>query len=319
MPSADQEIISEKPNYAELSAEGVDTVIEIVLTRLSFDRPALLHASSLEMEARARLISVDTGVVLSDGRYKFTSEARPLNEWMANGAAILTAAIEQGVQTLAEDIVDENFLLFYPIPPVEEGLNQSTTESWHTQKSRSGPVPPYVLEPFYPVLESCVFCEGPFSNRPHRAIGNLKFVEVNSTQPTLRWERFPRAYDLYHISGVRYDIKVFEAGLPYNEKNILVPTQQVYSERNIADPYHRINKELNPCRDYFWTVRARFKLLERERVTEWAGAFNVGLWNEKPWNLRRGLNQYKSLPLLPIVQIDGPEWFYYPFRTPCDH
>jgi len=305
MPLADPKIISERPNYKELSAKGFDNVFELELIRLSFDWSVLSHTPSLKMEARARMVSVDTGAVLSDGRYEFTSESRPLKEWAENDAAILVAAIEQGLQTLAEDIVDENFLLFYPISP--------------TQKSRSGPVPLYVLEPFYPVLEYCFFCEEPFSNRPHRAIGSLKFVEVNGTQPTLRWERFPRAHDLYHISDVRYDIRVFEAGLPYNNKLNLVPTQQVYSERNILDPYHRIKKALNPCTDYFWTVRARFKHLGRERVTEWAGAFNVGLWNEKPWNLRRGLNEYKDpLPFLPGIHPDGPEWFYYPFKTPCD-
>jgi len=304
MPSSDPEIISERPNYPALSARGFDSVFELELTRLSFDWSVLSQTPSLKMEARARMVSVGAGAVLSDERYEFTSESRPLKEWAKNDAAILVAAIEQGLQTLAEDIVDENFLLFYPILP--------------TQKSRSGPVPPYVLEPFYPVLEHCFFCESPFDKDPHRSIGSLKFVEVTNTQPTFRWERFPQTSP-YHISDVRYDIKVFEAGLPSNTKLVLVPTQQVYCERNIPKPYHMIKNKLNPCTDYFWTVRARFKHLGQERVTEWAGAFNVGLWNEKPWNLRRGLNEYKNpLPFLPVIQIDGPEWFYYPFRTPCD-
>jgi hypothetical protein len=304
MPSADPKIISEKPNYSTLSARGFDSVFELELTRLSFDWSVLSHTPSLKMEARARMVSVGTGALQSDGRYEFTSESRPLNEWVKNNAAILVAAIEQGIQTLAEDIVDENFLLFYPLLP--------------TQKSGSGPVPVYVLEPFYPALEHCFFCEEPFSNRPHRSIGSLKFVKVTSTQPTFRWEPFLPTFR-YHISDVRYDIKVFEAGLPRNTKLVLVPTQLVYCERNIPRHYHMIKNKLDPCTDYFWTVRARFKHLGRERVTEWAGAFNVGLWNEKPWNLRRGLNEYKdSLPFLPLIHPDGPEWFYYPFKTPCD-
>jgi hypothetical protein len=304
MPSSDPKIISEKPNYSALSASEFDSVFELELTRLSFDWSMLSHTPSLKMEARARIVSVGTGAVQSDGRYEFTSESRPLKEWAKNNAAILVATIEQGIQTLAEDIVDENFLLFYPILP--------------TQKPGSGPVPVYTLKPFYPALEHCFFCESLFDNRPHRSIGNLKFVKVTSTQPTFRWEPFLPTFR-YHISDVRYDIKVFEAGLPRNTKLVLVPTQLVYCERNIPKHYHMIKKKLAPCTDYFWTVRARFKHLGRERVIEWAGAFNVGLWNEKPWNLRRGLNEYKNpLPFLPVIQIDGPEWFYYPFRTPCD-
>lgn len=326
MPAADPEIISEKPNYAAFSAEGVDSVLELELTHLSFDWAMLSPIPSLKMGARARMVSVDTGAVLSDGRYEFISESRPLKEWAENGATKMTEAIEQGVKTLAEDIVDENFLLFYPIPPVEIAADQPSTSSGKTQKSQSDPVPHYVLKPVSPALEYCFFCESPFSNRPHRAIGNLEFVEVNSTQPILRWERFPRAHDLINadrqrnqISDVRYDIRIFETGLPSSGMIILlVPTQPVYTERDILEPFHMIKEALSPCTDYFWTVRARFKLSGRERVTEWAGAFNVALWNEKPWNLRRGLTQYKNLPLLPTVQIDGPEWFYYPFKIPCE-
>jgi hypothetical protein len=329
MPSADPRIIYEKPNFAALSAEGFDHVFELELTRLSFGRSRFgSDTPYLKMEARARLVSVDTGAVLSDERYKFLTEQRPLEDWAANGAAMLTAGIENGLQKLAKDVVDENFLLFYPIKPVEENLNQSKTTSVQTQKSQSKPVPPhYVLKPIYPALEYCFFCEGPFSNRRNRTVGNLKFVEINSTQPRLRWERFPRAHDHFkadgrhlQISDVRYDIKVFESGLPYSRKIIPLPRQLVYIERNIIEPYHKANEVLSPCADYFWTVRARFKLSGRERVTEWAGAFPA---HAPPWKLRRVPNKDKDplqvlLRWSPQITNPEPEWFYYPFRTPCD-
>jgi hypothetical protein len=152
-------------------------------------------------------------------------------------------------------------------------------------------------------------------------------------QPTLQWERFPRDHDRidadgqYHqISNVRYDLRVFDAAIPSSTNIVLVPARQVYDGRDISEPYHKIESGLNACSDYFWTVRARFRLDGQVRVTEWAGAFDVAGWSEKPWNLRRGLLSYKQPPdwlaagltgMRPPVP-DGPEWFYYPFRTPCN-
>ena len=175
-------------------------------------------------------------------------------------------------------------------------------------------VPHFVLSPIYPKLDICViFCD-------RRAIGSLEFVKVGSVQPTLRWESFPREHDLidadgqpHHISDVSYELRVFDIGLPPSASIVVIPAQLIYEARDISDPYHKIESGLDACKYYFWTVRARFKLDGRLRVIEWAGAFNVPAWNEKPWNLRRGITEYKFSGL----PVDGPEWFYFPFRTPC--
>lgn len=326
IPSADPEVLADKPNYEALSNESIDVVLEVELLRLTLEY-------SLEMEARARLISVRTGAVLSDNQYSFSSEHHWLDEWIADGAAPLTDAIQRGLQTLAEDAMDENFLLFYPKEPEEIPPQQADKTSEQIQTSQGKSVPHYVLSPVYPALDSCFLCEGPFSKRAHRAIGNLEFVEVASLQPTLQWERFPRDHDRvdadghYHtITDVRYDLRVFDTAIPSSTNIVLVPAQQVYDARDISEPYHKIESGLHDCSDYFWTVRARFKLDGQVRVTEWAGAFDVGGWSEKPWNLRRGLHTYKLPPeWLGVVLTgirppipDGPEWFYYPFMTPCN-
>jgi hypothetical protein len=325
-PGIDPAALVDKPDYAALANESIDVVLEVELLRLTLEY-------SLEMEARARLISVQTGVVLSDSQYSFSSEHHRLDEWMASGAAPLSEAIQRGLHTLAEDIMDEKFLLFYPHEPEKIIPQQAEKTSEQAQISQDKHVPHYVLGPVYPALDTCIFCERPFSKRPHRAIGSLEFVEVASVQPTLQWERFPRDHDRidadgqYHqISNVRYDLRVFDAAIPSSTNIVLVPARQVYDARDISEPYHKIESGLNACSDYFWTVRARFRLDGQVRVTEWAGAFDVAGWSEKPWNLRRGLLSYKQPPdwlaagltgMRPPVP-DGPEWFYYPFRTPCN-
>jgi hypothetical protein len=312
LPGTDPETLSDKPDYKDLSAESIDAVLEVELLRLSMKY-------SLKIEARARLISTKTGVVLSDGQYTFLSEHHRLEAWLANDASPLTEAIQRGLQTLAEDIVDENFLLFYPNEPKQiitqqvDETSDEAEESSDIQYMEDTPVPHYVLSPIYPKLDHCFFCK-------LRVIGNLEFVEVDSVQPTLQWESFPREHDLldadgrtHKISDVRYELRIFDVGLPAKSSIVVIPAQLIYEARDIAEPYHKIENVLDACKNYFWTVRARFKLDGRLRVIEWAGAFNVGGWNEKPWNLRRGLTQYKFSG----ISLDGPEWFYFPFRTPC--
>ena len=319
MPKSDPETLLDKPDYKVLSDESIDVVLEVELLRFSLEY-------YLEVEARARLISTQTGTVLSDGYYKFLSEPRRLEEWIANGATPLTETIQRGLQRLAEDIVDENFLLFYPNEPKQEISQQADKasdeiddETVELQYEEDDFVPHYVLSPIYPVLDMCFFCEG----HPSRAIGNLEFVAVDSIQPTLQWESFPRVYDVINIDGlsqqitdVRYELRIYNAGKPVHSFYgglIGVPTQLIYDVRDIYSPYHKIGSGLDACKRYFWTVRARFKLDGRSRVTEWAGAFDVADWSSRPWNLRKGIVEYK-MGMMP----DGPEWFYYPFSTPCD-
>lgn len=322
LPDADHGALAVPPRSMDSLLKPTDFVLEIKLLKIALEE-------SLEIDARARLLSVDTGAVLNDSQYQFLSVRHDLTEWMADGAAPLKNTIEYGLQTLAEDIIDENFLLFYPIEPKQASSPQEDGTSDQVQRSENKQVPHYVLSPIYPALDSCFLCERPFSTRPHSSIGSLEFVEVASVQPTLQWERFPREHDLggsdgshHQITDVRYELRIFDTAIPASTNILLVPAQQVYEARGIPEPLLTVNSGLNACSDYFWTVRARFKLDGRIRVTEWAGAFEVGGWNEKPWNLRRGQLSYQSPPswligVNPPVP-DGPEWFYYPFRTPCD-
>lgn len=309
MSCADPEAMIDKPDYTALLEESIDAVLEVELLRLSLE-------DSLSMDARVRLVSAQSGTVLSDSQFKFISERHKPKEWIANGAAPLTEAIQRGLRTIAEDLVDESFLLYYPNEPEQIIPSQTVKESEQSQAPRNELVPHYVLSPLYPVLEPCIFCSPPFAQKD--TLARLNLVKVDSVQPVLRWEHFPRQYDLieadgqqHQITDVRYDLRIFDNSV---RGSFLIPAQQVYQARDLAEPSHKIESGLNACNEYFWTVRARFKLDGRVRVTEWAGAYKK--WGYPPWYLRRMQSTYdtwtgRELP-------DGPEWFYYPFKTPCD-
>jgi len=90
------------------------------------------------------------------------------------------------------------------------------------------------------------------------------FVKVDSLQPTLRWESFPREQDLSsytkeelsRITAVTYQLRVAAKGWSYVRDNL-------------SEPCHRVEDVLQPSTKYLWTVRACFKLDGEPRCTEW--------------------------------------------------
>jgi hypothetical protein len=326
------------PDYSQLRQEGVDAVLDVKLESLKLER-------SLSMTAHARLLSVSSGALLNEGQYEFLSEHRPLEGWMANGAQPLAQAVDRGLSALAEDIIDENFLLFYPTEPEVLATEKSEWERQNEPQlsfSLSEAVPHYVLRPIYPELDNN-YCPWRivFHNKdPHcqPTFRGLDFVEVNSSKPTLRWERFPRPDDYIEPNGgrrnkiteVSYEVRVFDTArsvIKQQRREILIPAQVVYSARSIKETYHTVDRNLEACGNYFWTVRARFQLNGRVRVTEWAGAFDlspVESLKARPWNLRRGEIggiRYHWYPVpyeLYQPVLGTPEWHYFPFMTPCD-
>jgi len=140
----------------------------------------------------------------------------------------------------------------------------------------------------------------------------IMFVEVDSLQPTLQWESFPRPQDLieekegrlYLIRNVTYDLKIWSAEGDY--LNAII-----YSKKGLSEPYYKLEEPLEPCSNYFWTVRARFEIDGKLRITEW------GI------SQRGGAHQIyhhigiKSPPTLgrrsPIV----PNPNFYRFKTSC--
>lgn len=91
-------------------------------------------------------------------------------------------------------------------------------------------------------------------------------VDVDSQQPTLAWESFPRlrylsaaeGKSLNHIRNVTYELKISraDAGIVYERKGLTIPQ-------------HRVEKPLQTSTRYHWSVRAHFDLDGHPRVTGW--------------------------------------------------
>lgn len=315
MPSADRLAFSAAANYRSLSQQAIDQVLEVKLLRIG-----LRHA--LEIDARVRLVSVQSGKVLHVADYRFSSKERDLPGWMADNAKALSGAIQQGLQLLAQDMVDEHFLLFYPQEPQPIATTPpSTADDEQDEETPRPAVPYYVLAPVAPKLVKCVFCgEGLFNTRPQASFMRYDFVEVASRQPLLRWQAFPRDFDQIgdngqhrQISDVSYDLRLFNTteGSYVTKGNfhmdMLVPGTKIYEVRGIPAPSHTVALRLEPGTKYFWSVRARFRLDGNVRLTEWSGTYT-----EPPWKFRiaedgRWYGRNRTVQ---------PEWYYFPFKTP---
>ena len=99
-----------------------------------------------------------------------------------------------------------------------------------------------------------------------------EFVEVDSLQPTLRWQKFPRKEDheaeegrLKQARDVSYELRIWQTVHGYSGS-------LVYARDGLATPYHQLDQALEPSSNYLWTVRARFKLEGLSQFTEWGMA-----------------------------------------------
>lgn len=132
----------------------------------------------------------------------------------------------------------------------------------------------------------------------------VAWINVNSLQPTLRWEAFPRQQDreadkkgvIGRIRHVTYDLKIWRVEEEYP---LEYPARLVYFRRGLPEPWHKIEDPLEPSTKYFWSIRARFELEGHPRVTQWGVT-------ENPHN--------PTVTRLPLV----PNPFHYRFETPSE-
>jgi hypothetical protein len=80
-----------------------------------------------------------------------------------------------------------------------------------------------------------------------------------SVHPELRWEPLAAESlgERFVIEDVRYDLRVCD------DRSVL------YSVEGLTEPRHRVDMELRRGKDYWWTVRARFRLNGAPRRTDW--------------------------------------------------
>jgi len=102
--------------------------------------------------------------------------------------------------------------------------------------------------------------------------------KLESLQPELRWEAFPRPMDLKEDRGgwvsrvrhVTYDLRIWRGSRDPNGYQEVYPAELVYSRTALAAPAHTVETPLEHDTQYLWSVRARFEIDGQQRVTPWS-------------------------------------------------
>ena len=246
-------------DYRCLASEGVDTVLEATLTKAGTQGNGINKPVQVYMEAYIRLIrTADNNEVFSFD-YTYRGERLKLSEWSANQGQLLLRSFNTGYERLGSHIYDSVFLLYtFPDrwPHSAGGLLCSS----------------FGLAPISPATRGQLTGD--------QIIGSsFEWTTVGTLQPTLRWQSFPRESDVRllpeemgRVKNIRYDLIIAR------ERN-LEPAEVVYRRDGLPDCVHKVEMPLSYGTCYFWTVRARFELDGRQRVTEW-GSTHYYVWGQ---------------------------------------
>lgn len=296
---------------------GMDTVLEVSLTKITSRTTGTKELLiGFEISVNVRLVQLSVNKLLDNFTHIYRGPHRTWEEWSAHGGKLIDEDFEQGYRDIAEQVLDEVFLIYRPTAPVATGKESALTFPGEENFAKEntpirGKVPLYTLRPVYPEVRGKVYFSGP------SIYGLLERVKVDSIRPALRWEAFPRAHDvplsgesISRISEVTYELKIYESVLGRLGGPVILAGQEIYSRPGLTAPAHQVEVDLRNCNVYFWTVRARFKLDGIYRVTEWMGAYNTMGGEADPRWWRRS-----EFP--PLVFRFANKMYYLPFQTPA--
>ena len=235
-------------DYRPLADAGIQTVLEVTLVKVGTEGGGINAPVQLVMRAHVRLVNTPDSREFFSADYDYGGKRLKITEWSADDGQPLLQALQSGYAELGRHIHDNVFML-YPFPDRQAHMSGFLVAT-------------FGLEPRYPGIR------GQLSG--DRLLGShFEWIVVDSIRPVISWEAFPRTSDrkvapadMARASHVRYDLIIAR------ERN-LAPDEVVYRREGLPEPRHQIETRLQPDARYFWTVRARFMLDGRERVTEW--------------------------------------------------
>ena len=193
------------PAYDEFSKQGFDTIVEVQIKEAGFRGGSGSQPNvRFYLNVSIHLVSAGNGKELYTRDFQFLSHELPFAEWFSEGSKPLLSVFKQAVENLADRILDELFLI--TSFPLDSGLwvlpdQPEFGTCW--------------FRPIYPELRYSSLWYSISHNSPGI---HVLFTEVVSSQPTLKWEAFPRPRDrkkgnealLNKISDVTYDLKIWE-------------------------------------------------------------------------------------------------------------
>ena len=274
----------EKALLTDDNISSPDIIMEVSITDLGFQGgEGRDPAVSFFMDAEIHLSRVRDGKELYAGKSFHSSRPQRFSEWSKNNATPLRLEFEKAYARIAEQVIENIFLIH----------DFHLDSIWSTDMY-------CMMKPFKPPLTMLGF----FS---HERIT----PKLESQSPTFRWQAFPREKDLRsdskgllsRIRDISYDLVIWKTrdhiptSLVYDKRGIVL-TEKVSDGERIVE--YTIDKALEPSTEFYWSVRARFMLDGRPRITRWS-------YSRIPWY---GPSQD------PCLADHIPLTNYYRFMTP---
>ncbi len=244
------------PDYQTLARQGAGSVLEVVAAEAGFTGGRQL---SFHLVATVRLLRVSDGGLAYERDFVYQSDKYEGRLWGENMAALFQAELQRAYASLAESVVEQVFLL--------------SALPLHSQAKPSGEAG---LMALLGGRDACGLAWVSPKHDYHPGIGDTdhrnwtRFPIVESRQPTLAWEAFPREGDiksdagppLSGISDIRYDLRVWQAAAE-------MPPRLVYERRDLTATFHTLEQPLSPASRYYWSARSRFNLGGGVHGTKW--------------------------------------------------
>jgi hypothetical protein len=238
--------------------------LDVQLRDVSFEKVAAADGTprfQLSVLVRYRLNAHAGGTPRYESFAYATRGPHDFQTWAADGARVLVAALTQIERQIAETIVDDVLRVY-----------RSADSSAPASEYRRG----YFLDAMYPKTLTGF---RPFSSDARLVgLGGAYAVEIDETQPLLRWTSVPhrlgggRQRETIDVprGELRYDVRLFDG------------VSEIERADGLTRPQYPVHAALEACRVYFWTFRARFERAGRIRVTDWSGVYTgLEAWNSR--------------------------------------
>jgi hypothetical protein len=270
-------------SYKKFSGTGIDTVLEVAISDIDFDacgsgltRPLCPDGSddlliNFILTGKVRLVRTSNGNELYAKSFRYFSPPRSLAEWAENSAGALTNELNNGFRDLADRIASELFLVTHLEIPVP-GYWTLPGDPLYLVCWLFPIDPPVQYKTIVELLADDYKFRGllssPFAGYP---VSLMKFNQLDSCTPTLRWSAFPTDFEkerlapdiLSEIHDVTYDLRIWEAERDTRGK-------LVYERSGLPASSHKLEQSLEQNRFYFWSFRARFMYNGHRMSTRWA-------------------------------------------------
>jgi hypothetical protein len=263
--------------------EAVST-IELGIAELRMETPgteALPYR--LVLTLRGRLLDRAGGKALDTFAHSEPTEQFTLAQWTEDGGRRVGEQLRLSARRGVEAFIDE-WVLVYRGAPI--GSAKADTDA----NRRS--ITAYVLEPVQPTVEE---------STDMRATMFTPFAPTLEPKAAMfRWQPLPRSFaetevSLDRLVGLSYELRI-RVATQIDSQHIGVyragPLLATYS--GIPSPSFTVAAPLEPCKKYYWTVRATFFLDGQPRATEWAGMYS----QVDPARIRRSEGSPSGFPFL---------------------